>query len=240
VPRDKLKQTRIRAELCSLFYGGITALLGPVIGAVTAKSAVVLLEVSHDAPVACVVTDALSGESRRQLRFCRGRRPFAFRFEALRPGRYYYVDFGGIERADERRGSFSTWANFAVDSAKHRTPAAGDATESAAGPAAAQYAGFFAAAKKESVQSFRLLALSGDAALAPEAHPAAQRRAHKLWGALGGVLDTPFAGADVVAHLGGQVEMASAIPDAVALPDPASAMLRREVGGARRGETLYA
>ncbi|KAJ1457970.1 hypothetical protein M885DRAFT_514512 [Pelagophyceae sp. CCMP2097] len=225
IPRNKLKATRIRAELCSLFYGGITALLGPVIGAVTANSAVVLLEVSNDAPVACIVTDALTGESQRQLRFCRGRRPFAFRFEALRAGRFYYVYFGGIERADDRRGSFSTWPNFAVDAAKHRTPEAGGTADAALGPAAAKYAGFLAEKKGDPVQTFRLVALSGDAALTPEAHPVAARKALKLWGALRGVLDTPFGGADVVAHLGAQVEIASAIPETVALLSRAEAVL---------------
>ena len=79
----------LHADLCSLFYGGVTVLTGPVVGKVTETSAIVLLEVEFEAPVSCVATDALTGKRVEMLCFMKSKQPHAFRLDGLEPARHY-------------------------------------------------------------------------------------------------------------------------------------------------------
>lgn len=56
------------AKAVTVPFVGVTVVLGPVIGRVTQGSAVVLVEVGSKAPVACVLTDGVSGGQHRQVR----------------------------------------------------------------------------------------------------------------------------------------------------------------------------
>ena len=89
-------------------------MVGPVSGLVTESTAIILLEVEWEAPVGCVVTDALSGERMTILNHLPKLRPHAFRVEGLKPHRHYHVRFDGVEDPEKRRGSFTTCASLAA------------------------------------------------------------------------------------------------------------------------------
>ena len=113
-PVDATEPVDIRADICSLFFGGVKVTVGPVIGLVTESTAIILLEVEWEAPVGCVVTDALSGERMTILNHLPKLRPHAFRVEGLKPHRHYHVRFDGVEDPEKRRGSFTTCASLAA------------------------------------------------------------------------------------------------------------------------------
>ena len=56
------------AEAVKLSISGATVVLGPVVGRVTQRSAVVLLEAGSTAAVGCVLTDGVTGRQRRQVK----------------------------------------------------------------------------------------------------------------------------------------------------------------------------
>ena len=72
----------------------VLALLGPVIGKVSATSAVVMLEVATRGLVRCVLTDSLTLEQHAVVRVMPARRPATFVFTTLLPGRRYEVSVG--------------------------------------------------------------------------------------------------------------------------------------------------
>jgi hypothetical protein len=121
-PVDATEPVDIRADICSLFFGGVKVTVGPVIGLVTESTAIILLEVEWEAPVGCVITDALSGERMTILNHLPKLRPHAFRVEGLKPHRHYHVRFDGVEDPEKRRGSFTTCASLAAP----RRPQPGD------------------------------------------------------------------------------------------------------------------
>lgn len=55
------------AEAVTVEFVGATVVLGPVVGRVTQRSAVVLLEVGSTAAVGCVLTDGATGGQHRQV-----------------------------------------------------------------------------------------------------------------------------------------------------------------------------
>ena len=71
-------------HLLAVFWG-VKVTVGPVIGLVTESTAIILLEVEWEAPVGCVVTDALSGERMTILNHLPKLRPHAFRVEGCVP-----------------------------------------------------------------------------------------------------------------------------------------------------------
>lgn len=61
-------QASVVAEAVRVEFVGATVVLGPVVGRVTQGSAVVLVEAGSPAPVACVLTDGVTGGQHRQVR----------------------------------------------------------------------------------------------------------------------------------------------------------------------------
>ena len=84
------------------------ALVGPIIGKVTADSAVVLLEVDRPAICTLVMTDVLSRQVFRFPRSMPGRQPRTFVANGLRPERRYLIHFEGIARWLQHRGAVTT------------------------------------------------------------------------------------------------------------------------------------
>lgn len=60
-------QASVAAKAITVSFVGATVVLGPVIGRVTQGSALILVEVGSKAPVACVLTDGVSGGQHRQV-----------------------------------------------------------------------------------------------------------------------------------------------------------------------------
>lgn len=87
-------------------------LLGPVVGFVDDTSAVVLLEVDRDFDVISVITNPLTGESRRQFQHFQAKTPNSFFWTHLRPEHYYQISFVNIQSAPSFQASFSTVARF--------------------------------------------------------------------------------------------------------------------------------
>ena len=112
----------IRADICSLFFGGVKVTVGPVIGLVTESTAIILLEVEWEAPVGCVVTDALSGERMTILNHLPQTKA------ARVPGRRFKTTpplprpLRRRRGSGKRRGSFTTCASLAAP----RRPQPGD------------------------------------------------------------------------------------------------------------------
>ena len=96
------------AKIIGHFFEEVSVVVGPVVGLVQARAAVVLVEVDAEAPVACILVDSLTGSERRQLKLLPANRPFAFKFESLSPGRHFVVRFEGVENGADRMGSFAT------------------------------------------------------------------------------------------------------------------------------------
>lgn len=61
------------AEAVKLSIAGARVVLGPVVGRVTQRTAVVLVEAGSTAAVACVLTDGVTGEQHRQVKPTRRR-----------------------------------------------------------------------------------------------------------------------------------------------------------------------
>ena len=57
----------VAAEAVTVTFVGATVVLGPVVGRVTQRSAVVLVEVGSTAAVGCVLTDGVTGRQHRQV-----------------------------------------------------------------------------------------------------------------------------------------------------------------------------
>ena len=109
---------------CVTLYGAllrcrqdVRIAIGPVMGAVDATSAVVLLELNVGAVVwcnVCVADPSTCPEGRVVQRFavkCAARRPTSFKVRRLTPGQRYFVCFGGVNRLDAERctARFVTW-----------------------------------------------------------------------------------------------------------------------------------
>lgn len=58
----------VAAEAVTVSFVGATVVLGPVVGRVTQRSAVVLVEVGSTAAVGCVLADGVTGRQHRQVR----------------------------------------------------------------------------------------------------------------------------------------------------------------------------
>ena len=84
------------------------ALLGPIIGRVTATTAVILLEVELPAVVTCILTDILTRKTYKFVNTMPGRRPKAFVAKGLMPERRYAIHFNGIARWNQHRGGLTT------------------------------------------------------------------------------------------------------------------------------------
>lgn len=84
------------------------ALLGPIIGRVTATTAVILLEVELPAVVTCILTDVLTRKTFKFVNTMPGRRPKAFVARGLMPERKYSIHFNGIARWNQHRGGLTT------------------------------------------------------------------------------------------------------------------------------------
>ncbi|CAN0336330.1 unnamed protein product, partial [Hapterophycus canaliculatus] len=96
------------AEAVKIDYCGATVVLGPVVGRVTQRSAVILLEVGCSAAVGCVLTDGVTGGRHRQVRLLYPGQPHAFFFETLQENRPYGISLDGVDNADARTGAFTT------------------------------------------------------------------------------------------------------------------------------------
>eukprot|EP00752_Nemacystus_decipiens_P010481 g9338.t1 len=98
----------VAAEAVTVTFVGATVVLGPVVGRVTQRSAVVLVEVGSTAAVGCALTDGVTGRQHRQVRLLSPGHPYAFFFETLEEGRHYTIFLDGVENADARTGAFTT------------------------------------------------------------------------------------------------------------------------------------
>lgn len=86
--------------------------VGPVVGWVDDKSAVVLLEVDRDADFACVFVNPFTQERQRVFQRFRANRPNSFYLTRLRSEHFYQISFSSIQHPDEFRASFTTLAPF--------------------------------------------------------------------------------------------------------------------------------
>ncbi|CAM9986285.1 unnamed protein product [Scytosiphon promiscuus] len=98
----------VEAEAVTIAFVGAAVVLGPVVGRVTQRSAVVLLEVGSTAAVGCVLTDGITGGQHRQVRLLYPGRPHVFFFETLEENRPYSIFLDGVDNADARTGAFTT------------------------------------------------------------------------------------------------------------------------------------
>jgi len=242
MPNTGVDPVRIQAESQSLFYGGVRCLLGPVIGRVNDRSAIILCEVEYPAPIACVVTESLTGRVHKQIVYLAGKRVHAFRFDDLEAARYYAVHFDGIEDPKYRTGSFTTPARI-------NDPAQAEETTSEEGSkyGGAQVGDGGGSLRTPWQRKFRVVALARDApypdhencVLAPPEPPpdegavftrAAKKKAKRkadfqkaaIYGAqlmecAKELSDAPWPGVDLHVHLGGQVDMDMVLGDAVAV-----------------------
>lgn len=204
VEQDRASFARVAgAKVIGQFFEEVRVVVGPVIGTVTATSAVVLVEVDSSAPVAAVLTDTLSGAQVRQLRLLPKSRPYAFGFEGLEPARHYSLRLEGVENADSRRGGFTTCDK--ATKGKFRLKA-------------------LAVHSDRPYSNIHTGASSGG-----DEHSGADGggRGFSLWRALETEAARPY-GPDVFIHLGGQVEMVAVVEAASALLCRA----RRECGSA--------
>lgn len=86
--------------------------LGPVVGWVDHKSATILLELDRDADVACVLTNPLTGESRRIFQRFRANQPNSFHLSRLRSEHFYRASFTNIT---EPQGFLASFTTLAID-----------------------------------------------------------------------------------------------------------------------------
>lgn len=240
LPTGGVDVARFEADICSLFYNGVKCLLGPIIGLVTESTAIVLIEVAYKAPVACVVTEVLTGKEHKQITYLGEKRPHAFSFEGLTPARHYTVHFTGIEYAQLRRGQFCTPALMS-DPERAAAAAGAEAAKTGYAPANTGDGGGSAALPWQ--RKFRIVALAQDAPYpdheqGPLAPPivgfnAAERRHNQKGrradfagaaekGALlleccRGLADDGWPGIDLFLHCGGQVDMDMVLADAVGI-----------------------
>lgn len=84
-------QISIHRQYVRPYLKAVTAVLGPIIGEVTCKTAVVLLEVDVEAPVTCVASDTLSGRQHKVTRRMVAGRPCSFVFNTLEANHNYEV-----------------------------------------------------------------------------------------------------------------------------------------------------
>ncbi len=96
--------------------------IGPIIGTVTASTAVVLVEIDRDAVLLCRVRDVLNRHERIAVPLkhdssAHAGRPFTFLARDLAPGRRYSVFVEGAVNSCARFGSFVT-----LDAGCHNTP----------------------------------------------------------------------------------------------------------------------
>jgi len=104
--------SKIEAQLVGQYFARVGCLCGPVIGKVTSKSAIILIEVDHEAPISCMVADVISGAVLRTTKLLPARQPYAFVFDGLESDRHYTVRFEGFVNADDRMGSFTTQKDY--------------------------------------------------------------------------------------------------------------------------------
>jgi hypothetical protein len=207
VEQDRASFARVAgAKVIGQFFEEVRVVVGPVIGTVTATSAVVLVEVDSSAPVAVVLTDTLSGAQVRQLRLLPKSRPYAFGFEGLEPARHYSLRLEGVENADSRRGGFTTCER----------------------PTSGKFRLKVVAVHSDKPYS-NIHTGTGSGSGGGEEHAGSDGggRGFSVWRALETEAARPY-GPDVFIHLGGQVEMSAVVEAASALLCRA----RRETGTA--------
>ena len=207
----------------------------------TESTAIILLEVEWEAPVGCVITDALSGERMTILNHLPKLRPHAFRVEGLKPHRHYHVRFDGVEDPEKERGSFTTCASLAAP----RRPQPGD--DVGCGlfgvlftfDAPSTRTGRFTQAGASRRRTRSPLEACASLGIHPRPTRHRPRTAASLLSACREALDEAFAGTDCVFHLGGQVNLDAVQADAagvmLAQAENAVRARRRGAGGHARG-----
>ena len=98
----------VRLNTQAAVDGEPRVLVGPVVGTVTATTAMVLLEVSHRATVTCVAVDPISMHRCQATVRLPARRPATFLLEHLHPETVYELRFEGIKHAFLCRGAVTT------------------------------------------------------------------------------------------------------------------------------------
>ena len=213
------------AKVIGHFFEEVNVTVGPVVGLVESRSAVVLVEVDAAAPVAMVLLDTLAGGERRQLRLLPAHRPFAFKFEGLTPGRHYSVRFEGVENADDRMGSFTTPQHWATASGEGGNDPRQYRLTAVAVQGDAPFAGVTSASGADGDDDEEGESALADAmasgALAMGASSGVGGGGGSIgfgvWSALGREAERPFGSPDVFVHLGGQVEVGPVLATVSAL-----------------------
>ncbi|CAM9897439.1 unnamed protein product, partial [Ectocarpus sp. 12 AP-2014] len=209
----------VTARAVTVTFVGAAVVLGPVVGRVTQRSAVVLVEVGSTAAVGCVLTDGATGWQHKQVRLLYPRQPHAFFFDTLEESRHYSIFLEGVDNGDARTGAFTTlkaWPD-------RREPPALRAVARLSGNGGDDD-------DHEQSQScdVRLLFVSGTG-LANAARvelrdegdggastaTAGEATAADMWGVLGRELWRPWPQADVVVHTGSQVDLEVAVMEAL-------------------------
>ncbi len=183
----------VQARLVGQYFARVGCVLGPVIGRVTNNSAVILVEVNGEAPVTCMVCDVLSGAVLRITKLLKSGFPFAFVFDGLEEDRNYVVRFEGFLNADSRMGSFTTSKDYSEGSAMEE--------------------------KVSSDYSLNLVFMSGERGGAAGAGMQVldDKEPENIWGVLSETCNHPWPGVDAIIHLGGQVDMDTAVESALSL-----------------------
>ena len=98
---------RVAQRLLRLAHPPARLVVGPVVGAVSATSAVVLAETAKPSVVRCVLTDVLTGIE-HVATVSLGPGPGVARFTTLQPHRRYSVAFDGVVDSSRRTGMVTT------------------------------------------------------------------------------------------------------------------------------------
>mmetsp|Transcript_24963 Transcript_24963/g.99140 ORF Transcript_24963/g.99140 Transcript_24963/m.99140 type:complete len:1130 (+) Transcript_24963:107-3496(+) len=223
-------QTRVHSTLCSKTH----VMLGPIIGIVKVSMATILLEVSTDAIVACVLVDTLTGQRITQSRHLTGREPTVFVFHRLAHGRLFRVQFDGIYNVSSHCGSLSTQRKCITSVVYGQE---------------ANYLSAPCAQSLDSTTSVSFLAFGPEARALPcryngkrtayDTIPTAGilKRSNTeylpLWSQLHDKIVDPVTTTDVVLHVGGRVDVLAIMPYACAL-------LIRAEQAVSRGDSLAA
>ncbi|CAM9716486.1 unnamed protein product, partial [Phaeothamnion confervicola] len=214
----------VAAALLGPFSAGTRVLLGPVIGRVTQHTAIVLVEIDADAAVACCLTNPIAdngsgggGGICEQMRLLQGRRPYAFYFDALRPGTHYEVTLGGVVNGSCRRGSLMTlpiWEDRRV------APILAAATASAGGCDVGRV--LRNSLRQNGGDTCANLAGPDSASIDNNddgggggGGAADGRYADSAWAEAAAVLWRPWGPIDLIVHAGGQVSLRAAVREAL-------------------------
>ena len=218
------KPSTVRAQLVGQYFARVGCLCGPIVGRVTERSAVILIEVDHEAPITCAVADVLSGAVLRNTKLLPARKPYAFVFDGLEPNRNYVIRFEGFVNADSRMGSFTTSKSYA-DRSEGNPQAGGGVRVTAeyslnlvflSGESAGSVGGGGATASVSKSSGSNASSSSGGS-MSSFSSSSGGGQGSNVWGILSDVSQNPWSGVDAVVHLGGQVDMDTAVASAVAL-----------------------